>query len=228
MIRSHSDLIVDATLDASNRYLVTCSLDLSVRVWNMESLAQLYDFREENERPTRVCFQPSREPVAGNKERTIFACGFSSGKIRLFNVTDVKLQTELNAPHLFLSQSSQSLAEITDLVYTRDGKRLVCGDSLQHLSLFNSEREYSLIRVLPTALYGRFALSPDDRHVAAINPSQTVISIYDCFSLNESLRINIHHCESKVTVSSKVSFNFIIYLFSILVFVTALKPCQEA
>lgn len=187
IIRSHSDTIVDASIDESNKFIVTCSLDGSVRVWSLDSLSQLYEFREATERPTRVCFRPS---IVG--DRTMFACGFSSGKIRLFNVTDVKLQTELNAPHLLNSPNSAK-TEITDLKYTRDGKRLVCGDSLKHLSLFNTDREYALVRVLPNALAtGRFAISPDDRYIAAISSNQSVISIYDTSSLNEALRVNIN------------------------------------
>lgn len=197
LVRSHSDTIVDASLDtwAGSKHLVTCSLDGSVRVWSTESLAQLYDFSQVGERPTRVCFRPT---IVG--DRIIFACGFSSGKIRLFNVTDVKLQTELSAPHLFLSSGSKStsssptVAEITDLKYTSDGKRLVCGDSLKHLSLFNADREYALVRVLSNALAtGRFALSRDDRFVAAIGCNQSVISVYDIAAgLNEALRVNIN------------------------------------
>lgn len=190
LVRSHTNTIVDASVDASNTYLVTCSSDASVRVWSLASMTQLYDFTASErpaEKPTRVCFRPT---IVG--DRTVFACGFSAGaKIRLFNVTDVKLQSELNAPHL--NTSSTTTVEITDLKYTSDGKRLLCGDSLKHLSLFNSEREYSLVRVLPNALaLGRFALSPDDRFVAAISSNQQVISIYDTSSLNETLRVSIN------------------------------------
>lgn len=182
IVRSHTDTILDVSIDSSNKYLATCSSDSSVRVWSLETSAQLYYFTEPNDRPTRLCFHP-----LNINDRTVFACGFTSGKLRLFNVTEVKLFTELRSPHLTTSK-----AEITDLAYTSDGKRLLCADSLKHLSLFNVEREYALIRVLPNAtLDGRLTLSPDDRYVAVIGPGQSMISIFDCQALNEALRVNV-------------------------------------
>lgn len=209
IVRSHTDTVLDMAMDASNKYLATCSLDGSVRVWSMDdTCSQLYYFNEPNEKPCRVCFQPPATTTNDKDRRIIFACGFggggSGGKLRLFNVTDAKLHAELRSPHVIAAANNHSSScEITDIVYTSDAKRLLCADSLKHLTLYNVEREYALVRVLHNAAAAAtsrpLALSPDDRYVAAIAPpGQSVVSIFESTTLNEALRINLAECDAAV------------------------------
>lgn len=182
LIRSHTDSILDISFDSSFKYLATCSLDFTVRVWSVENCKQMYDFSAPNEKPSRVCFVPEQKPI--------FACGFNSGKIRIFNVTEAKLLNEIKCPHV-------NSTEITDLKYSNDGKRLISGDSMRYLCLYDSERDYQLLRVLPNSLgsFGSLTISQDSKSLAIIGPTDSLISVLDSYSLNEILRINLSDLE---------------------------------
>lgn len=191
LVRSHTDSILDISIDLANKYIATCSRDSTVRVWDFSNFRQLYDFSAPNEKPTRVCFHPHNV-----FDQTMFACGFNCGKIRIFNVNEAKLYTEIKSSHSLNKTLEAAKCEITDLKYTNDGKRLIAADSLKYLSMFNVEREYSLIRLLPNCVnsFGSLVISPDDKCLAVIGPSEQLISIFDSLSLNEALRINTN-CE---------------------------------
>ncbi len=126
LIRSHSDSILDAAIDSQSRYIATCSLDGTVRVWNFGTCKQLYDFQQDGESPTRVCFQQTNELNSNsacansNSGGCLFACGFSSGNIRVFSVEQAKLITEILTPHSLNRNSN--INEITDLKYSNNGK----------------------------------------------------------------------------------------------------------
>jgi WD40 repeat protein len=212
LVRSHTSSICDISIDSTCQYIATCSLDSTVRVWSFADCRQFYDFSAPNERPTRLTFHPhglvtssssSSQEVNKSSSQIIFACGFDSGKIRVFNVSEGKLYTEIKCPHMTKSSSNETLKhEITDLKYSNDGKRLVSADISRYLCLFNPERDYCLIRILPNTIqsYGSLVISPDDRHLAVIGPSETLISVFDSLTLNESLRINTS-CDANASKS---------------------------
>jgi WD40 repeat protein len=183
LVRSHTDSIADLAFDPSQKFLATSSLDYSVRVWSYDNCRQLYDFSAPNERPTRLCFHPDKlgEPV--------FACGFSSGRIRVFSVLEAKLLFELDSPH----SKSAHPPEITDLRYSNEGKRLISGDAAKYVCLYDSERDYQLLRLLPSTIFalGSLSVSPEQKNLALIGPADHLISVFESSSLNEILRIDI-------------------------------------
>jgi WD40 repeat protein len=183
LVRSHSDSILDAAINRECCLIATCSLDSTVRVWNFETGRQLYDFEAEDESPTRVCFH--------SQLSNVFACGFNSGKIRVFNVDQTKLISEIPVAHTTTSNSK--LNEITDLKYSTDAKRLICGDLMKYLCLYDADRDYALIRMLPNCISasGSLCISPDHKHLAVIGSADYLISVYEASNLNEVLRIDI-------------------------------------
>ena len=185
LVRSHTDSIADLAFDPSCKFLATSSNDYTVRVWNYDSCRQLYDFSAPNERPTRLCFHP----VGGKLNEPVFACGFSSGKIRVFNVLEAKLLVELDSPH----SKSAHPSEITDLRYSNEGKRLISGDAAKYVCLYDSERDYQLLRLLPNTIFafGSLSVSPEQKNLALIGPADHLISVFESSSLNEILRIDI-------------------------------------
>lgn len=155
----------------------------------------MYDFSAPCEQPTRLCFHPVGFK---NKDQiqTIFACGFNSGKVRILNVVEAKLLLEIPSAHTRSSQcqeNSNSKYEITDLKYSNDGKRLITGDILKYLCLYDVENDYSLLRMLPNSLssFGSLTISPDAKYFAIIGPTNHLITIFESLSLNEILRIDI-------------------------------------
>ena len=57
--------------------MVTVSDDETIRVWDLDTLSQLYDFRAANEKPCAVTYHPHQQ---------VFACGFRNGAVRVFNI----------------------------------------------------------------------------------------------------------------------------------------------
>ena len=57
--------------------MVTVSDDETIRVWDLDTLSQLYDFRAANEKPCAVAYHPHQQ---------VFACGFRNGAVRVFNI----------------------------------------------------------------------------------------------------------------------------------------------
>uniref|UniRef100_A0A673BY72 WD repeat domain 90 n=1 Tax=Sphaeramia orbicularis TaxID=375764 RepID=A0A673BY72_9TELE len=84
LMRSHTDTVLGFSLDGIRRHLTTASSDGTVRIWSMDSLHQLYDFVSEDN-PCSVAFHPSEQ---------VFSCGFSSGIIRVFDISSAKLLVE--------------------------------------------------------------------------------------------------------------------------------------
>ena len=195
LVRSHTSSILDAALDPCCRFIATASTDSTVRVWSFDKGRQLYDFCATNESPTRVSFHP----YAVKSTDAIFACGFTSGRIRIFNVNQAKLLCEIQSPH------NQAAAEITDLKYSNEGKRLISADSIKYICLYDVDREYALIRLLPNSMSVRSSLSisPDNKHLAVIGPTEFLITIYEAASLNEVLRIDIATTANSTNMSNQ-------------------------
>lgn len=77
LIRSHIDQILGCSFDPSRRCLVTVSDDDTIRVWDLDTLCQLYDFRAAGKKPCAVTYHPHQQ---------VFACGFRDGAVRVFNI----------------------------------------------------------------------------------------------------------------------------------------------
>eukprot|EP00928_Gymnodinium_smaydae_P026312 TRINITY_DN20709_c1_g3_i1.p1 TRINITY_DN20709_c1_g3~~TRINITY_DN20709_c1_g3_i1.p1 ORF type:complete len:2082 (-),score=410.92 TRINITY_DN20709_c1_g3_i1:81-6326(-) len=76
--RSHGTTIVDAALSLNFQELVTASADGMLKVWSLETLGQTYEFSIPDDMPTVVACHPG--------SRHLFAVGFRSGSLRIFDV----------------------------------------------------------------------------------------------------------------------------------------------
>ena len=155
-MRSHTGgNIQDAAIDQACKFIATSSNgDSTVRVWDFENCKQLYDFQApNNECPTRLAFQfECHEKILIDQKKidVFLACGFDSGKIRIFNVNVAKkLLREMPSAH---SGSTNTNFRITDLKYANEGRRLIVADALKYICLYNVERDYSLLRMLPNCV----------------------------------------------------------------------------
>ncbi|KAM7370934.1 hypothetical protein PAMP_010443 [Pampus punctatissimus] len=179
LMRSHIDNVLGFSVDGIRRHLTTASSDGTVRIWNMDSLQQLYDFVSEDS-PCSVAFHPSEQ---------IFSCGFSSGIIRVFDISSAKL----------LAEHKQHRGEVIGLAFSPDGDFMYSAGSHGSLALYNSfEEEHSVIRVVcnvvaqgteraPDAL----TVSSDSRCLAFVGPSEYIVTIADARSLDELLHVDV-------------------------------------
>ncbi|XP_039991620.1 WD repeat-containing protein 90 isoform X3 [Xiphias gladius] len=179
LMRSHTDTVLGFSVDGIRRHLTTASSDGTVRIWNMDSLNQLYDFVSEDS-PCSVAFHPSEQ---------VFSCGFSSGIIRIFDISSAKL----------LAEHKQHRGEVVGLAFSPDGEFMYSADSQGSLALYNSsDEDYNVIRVAcnvvargtersPDAL----TVSSDSRCLAFVGPSEYIVTIADARSLDELLHVDV-------------------------------------
>ncbi|KAM7381807.1 hypothetical protein PAMA_012590 [Pampus argenteus] len=179
LMRSHTDNVLGFSVDGIRRHLTTASSDGTVRIWNMDSLQQLYDFVSEDS-PCSVAFHPSEQ---------VFSCGFSSGIVRVFDISSAKL----------LAEHKQHRGEVIGLAFSPDGDFMYSAGSHGSLALYNSfEEEYSVVRVVcnvvaqgteraPDAL----TVSSDSCCLAFVGPSEYIVTIADARSLDELLHVDV-------------------------------------
>uniref|UniRef100_A0A4W5QM74 WD repeat-containing protein 90 n=1 Tax=Hucho hucho TaxID=62062 RepID=A0A4W5QM74_9TELE len=129
LMRSHTDGVLGFSVDGIRRRITTASCDRTVRVWDMDSMQQLYDFVSEDT-PCSVAFHPSLQ---------VFSCGSSSGLVRVFDIASAKL----------LAEHKQHRGEVVGLAFSPDGEFMYSAGSLGSLALYNSSQEdHHVLRVL--------------------------------------------------------------------------------
>ncbi|KAK7919737.1 hypothetical protein WMY93_011021 [Mugilogobius chulae] len=179
LMRSHTDSVLGFSLDSVSRHLTTASSDGTVRIWNMDSLHQLYDFVSEDY-PCSVAFHPSEQ---------VFSCGFSSGIIRVFHISSSKL----------LAEHKHYKGEIVGLVFSSNGKFMYSASSEGSLGQYDATEEgHSAIRVVCNMVANGTKRSPDALTVskdncclAFVGPSEYIVTIVDARSLDELLRVDV-------------------------------------
>uniref|UniRef100_A0A3Q2NPU8 WD repeat-containing protein 90 n=1 Tax=Fundulus heteroclitus TaxID=8078 RepID=A0A3Q2NPU8_FUNHE len=153
LMRSHTDAVLGFSMDGIRRHLATASADGTVRVWNIDSLHQLYDFASEDN-PCAVAFHPHEQT---------FSCGFTSGTVRVFDVSSAKL--------LFANEAVPSVRRCLKNPIPNSAGNVVAR---------GTERA-------PDAL----AVSADSSRLAFVGPSPYIVTIADARSLDELLHVDV-------------------------------------
>ncbi|XP_034782531.2 WD repeat-containing protein 90 [Acipenser ruthenus] len=179
LMRSHTDTVQGFSIDGIRRNIVTVSLDNSVRVWDIDSMQQLFDFISEDT-PCAVAFHPVQQ---------VFACGFSSGLVRVFNIASSSL----------LAEHKQHRGQVIGLAFSPDGENMYSAGSLGSLALYNSvEEDHHILRVLGNVVARGSERSPealtvssDSRSLAFVGPAEYTVTVMDARSLDELMRIDV-------------------------------------
>ncbi|XP_069124737.1 WD repeat-containing protein 90-like isoform X4 [Argopecten irradians] len=180
VMRSHTARIADVAVDPYRKHMATVSEDHSIRVWDSETLQQLYDFSAPDECPCIIDYHPSRQ---------VFACGFESGVVRVFNVQTTTMMAE----------HKQHRGKITGLVFSPTGDYLYSACSSGSLAHYDAMTEkYELLRLLGNTVARGIrhmpdilAISADGRRMAFIGPSEYTVCVVDAKSLDEVVRIDV-------------------------------------
>ncbi|XP_067407333.1 WD repeat-containing protein 90 isoform X2 [Emydura macquarii macquarii] len=180
LMRSHTDSVLAFSVEGLRKQMATVSQDNTIRIWDLVSMHQLYDFTASDEIPCAVAFHPAQQ---------IFACGFSSGVVRTFSLAASDL----------LMEHKQHRDAITGLTFSPDGNLMFSSCARGTLALYNVVSQKShVLRVLgnvvsqdaehsPNAL----ALNGDGRLLAFVGPSKYTVTVMDAHSLDELLRIDV-------------------------------------
>ena len=100
--------------------IITVSTDKTIRLWDVRSFDEVYEFSSHGDQP--LC-------IAAHPNKPIFACGFESGKMRIFYTEDTD----------HIEEFSQFTRPLRSLRYDNTGKVLVtCSEKA--ISIHNANR----------------------------------------------------------------------------------------
>uniref|UniRef100_G1PFR4 WD repeat-containing protein 90 n=1 Tax=Myotis lucifugus TaxID=59463 RepID=G1PFR4_MYOLU len=180
LVRSHTAPVLALATECSRGQLATVSQDHTVRVWDLSTLQQLYDFTSPEEAPCAVAFHPT-QPV--------FFCGFSSGAVRSFSLEATRVLVEHRCHQ----------GAITGLVTSPDGSLLFSACSQGALAQYHCTA--TCCRVLRVAANvvcrdalpspNALAVSGDNRLLAFMGPFKYMVTIMDAASLDDLLRVDV-------------------------------------
>ncbi|CAM9746250.1 unnamed protein product [Lampetra planeri] len=178
--RSPVGPLLDFSLDLERQRVAAVSTNGSLTIWDLGTGQQLYEFSGAEDSACTVSCHPQLER---------FACGFSSGSVRVFDVVGARL----------LAQHRQHRGEITGLEFSPNGEHMYSCDARGSLALYSAVcKEHTLVRLLsgvvargtsyaPSAL----AVSGDGAHLAFVGPSEFAVTVADARSLCELLRVDV-------------------------------------
>ena len=151
----------------------------TVRVWDVVTGEQLYEFDAPGESARCVAYRPARggdssgSKTLGNRA---LACGFTNGLSRVFDVANTSL----------LAEHRQHKGAVVDVTFTPDGSRMVTAGSEGNVCVYDAEGGYLPVKYLATALPTSrvsVAISPDGASLATIGPGASSVLIFDMDTL---------------------------------------------
>ncbi|XP_033117799.1 WD repeat-containing protein 90-like isoform X4 [Anneissia japonica] len=180
LMRSHTDQVLSFSFDPLHRNIATVSRDRTIRVWDVQTLQQLYDFSTPQECPCAITFHPSLQ---------CFACGFESGCVRVFNIASTSL----------VAEHREHRGKVTGLAFPPNAQYLYSCCSMGSIALYDASHEgYQVMRLLGNAVAkgnqyapDMLSVSGDSKYVAYVGPSEFTVTVADGKSLDEMLRIDI-------------------------------------
>ncbi|XP_070219073.1 WD repeat-containing protein 90 isoform X6 [Bos mutus] len=180
LVRSHTAPVLALAIERSRGQLATVSQDRTVRVWDLATLQQLYDFMSPEEAPRAVAFHPT-QPT--------FFCGFSSGAVRSFSLESAEALVEHRCHQ----------GAITSLAASPDGRFLFSACSRGALAQYHSGApRCRVLRVAANVVCQEacpsssiMVVSRDSRLLAFVGPSKYTVSVVDTASLDELLKVDV-------------------------------------
>ncbi|XP_055265016.1 WD repeat-containing protein 90 isoform X3 [Moschus berezovskii] len=180
LVRSHTAPVLALATEPSRGQLATVSQDHTVRIWDLATLQQLYDFASPEEAPRAVVFHPM-QPT--------FFCGFSSGAVRSFSLEAAEVLVEHRCHR----------GAITGLATSPDGRFLFSTCSQGALAQYHSSApRCRVLRVAANVVCQEacpsssvLAVSGDSRLLAFVGPSKYTVTVMDAASLDELLRVDV-------------------------------------
>lgn len=180
LVRSHTAPVRGLSMERSRGQLATVSVDHTVRIWDLATLRQLYDFTSSGEAPCTVAFHPAWPT---------FFCGFCSGAVRAFS---------LEAPEVLVEHTHHRGA-ITGLAVTPDGSLLFSACARGTLTQYScAVPRCCVLRVAANVVCpdtrpspSTLVVSGDSHLLAFVGPSKHAVTVMDTASLDELLRVDV-------------------------------------
>lgn len=176
LIRSHTKEILAA--DVLKNLMVTVSLDKTIRVWDLSTMQQLYEFSSPEDQAT--C-------VAVHLGLTQFVCGFQSGTIRVFDLGKTVVTADTHVSH----------KPIAILRYLHKAELLIAVSDEGQLSFFSAST-HQLIKQVPADFpspYTGLSVFSNEQLFVTIGDSSTSLQLWDTAGLSRVLSIPVAGCQ---------------------------------
>ena len=121
LLRSHTDEILAIDFHRVKANIISVSRDKTIRLWDVNYLEQVYEFTSALDQPLSVAAHP---------HRPTFACGFHSGKLRIFDIDTTEVTDEF----------AQFKKPLQALKYDNTGKFLITVSEDGTVSIHNAAR----------------------------------------------------------------------------------------
>jgi len=167
LLRSHTDEILAADYNSLRNNVITVSNDHMIRIWEVEgSFQKIYEFVSPNDQAISVASHPS-EPL--------FACGFESGSLRVFDIDNTKVIEIFNQFNL----------PLVACTYSSDSRLLVTAAKDGYIAVHNAKFNHQPIKTIEVDFPPDFVtlkFDPTNTFFAAIGNYGSVVNIFDSYT----------------------------------------------
>ena len=176
ILRSPPNIVKQLVLHPSGDYLFSIEGDNSVRIWDIEHKVEAFQFISSKDPP--VC-------VAAPKDLT-FACGFSSGILKIFDLE----KTEV------LFECKPFKSSLNNLLYIQNDKLLVTMSAQGNLSIHDCSNNYIQIKIInidTPAIYTDICLAVEADYFSTIGPESNCALVWNCLTFGSKNRVPINN-----------------------------------
>ena len=167
LLRSHTDDIRQVAADPMHAEYTTVSLDGSIRVWSDATHEQLFEFDAKGQVPTCVMYHP---------KEYVFACGFESGIVRVYNIERTSL----------LQEHCQHKGAVTEVLFTPNGALLLTAGSEGNICVYDVAQNYMPVKYLAASLPKKpiaMSISKDGKYLATSGAEPNSVLLFDAETL---------------------------------------------
>ena len=176
ILRSPPNVVKQLILHPSGDYLFSIEGDNSVRIWDIEHKAEAFQFVSSKDPP--IC-------VAAPKE-LLFACGFSSGILKIFDLE----KTEV------LYECKPFKSSLNNLLFIQNDKLLVTMSAQGNLSIHDCSNNYIQIKIInidTPAIYTDISLAVEADYFSTIGSESNCALVWNCMTFGMKNRVPINN-----------------------------------
>lgn len=195
LLRSHSDEIIAADYNMGKNYIITVSRDKTIRLWGVDvNFQKIYEFVSPNDQAISVSSHP---------QLALFACGFESGTLRIFDIERTKVCE-------VFSQFNLPLCELT---YSSDARLLLTAAKDGYIAIHNAKLQHQPIKMLSVDFPPpnvSLAFDPTNSVFGAFGDHGNYVNIYDTVNFSLVNTVNIKKDTGKCFVFSPYNYELVV------------------
>ena len=162
LLRSPPSKVLNMYLHPNLQYLMTIESDNSIRIWDIEEKSESFQFFSNTDAP--ICLDAPR--------KNIFAAGFESGTIKVFDLENTCIVYECTA----------FCVPVSRLKFTHDGARAVAVSSEGNISIHESKDSFMMIKQIKIDGICKFcdlSIAPKNDYFATIGEDSSCALVWN-------------------------------------------------